>query len=51
MEQEELVVGCGDLAAVQVLAEIIESFHKKYPLVKHKWCNHGPEGNGLFDCY
>lgn len=40
MEQEELVeggivIGCGELAAVQVLSEIIESFHKKYPLVSY----------------
>ena len=38
--QEELVegrivIGCGELAAVQVLAEIIESFRKKYPLVSY----------------
>lgn len=38
--QEELVegrivIGCGELAAVQVLAEMIESFHKKYPLVSY----------------
>lgn len=40
VEQEELVdgrivIGCGELAAVQVLPEIIESFHKKYPLVTY----------------
>lgn len=40
VEQEELVegrivIGCGELAAVQVLSEIIESFHKKYPLVSY----------------
>lgn len=39
-EQEELVegrivIGCGELAAVQVLSEIIEAFHKKYPLVSY----------------
>ncbi len=38
--QEELVegrivIGCGELAAVQVLSEIIESFHEKYPLVSY----------------
>lgn len=38
VEQEELVegrivIGCGELAAVQVLPEVIETFHKKYPLV------------------
>lgn len=38
--QEELVegrivIGCGKLAAVQVLSEIIESFHEKYPLVSY----------------
>lgn len=40
MEQEELVdgrivIGCGELAAVQVLPEIIEAFHEKYPLVTY----------------
>lgn len=40
IEQEELVegrivIGCGELAAVQVLPEIIEVFHKKYPLVSY----------------
>ncbi len=30
-----IVIGCGELAAVQVLSEIIESFHKKYPLVSY----------------
>lgn len=40
VEQEELVegrivIGCGELAAVQVLPEIIESFHEKYPLVTY----------------
>ena len=40
VEQEELiegriVIGCGELAAMQVLPEIIESFHKKYPLVSY----------------
>lgn len=40
MEQEELVegrivIGCGELAAVQVLPEIIEAFHAKYPLVSY----------------
>ena len=40
IEQEELVegrivIGCGELAAVQVLSEIIEAFHKKYPLVSY----------------
>ena len=40
IEQEELVegrivIGSGELAAVQVLPEIIESFHKKYPLVSY----------------
>lgn len=39
-EQEELVegrvvIGCGELAAVQVLPEAIEAFHKKYPLVSY----------------
>ena len=39
-EQEELVegrivIGCGELAAVQVLSEIIEAFHNKYPLVSY----------------
>lgn len=38
--QEELVegrivIGCGELAAVQTLSEIIESFHEKYPLVSY----------------
>lgn len=38
IEQEELVegrivIGGGELAAMQVLPEIIEEFHKKYPLV------------------
>ena len=40
VEQEELVegrivIGCGELAAVQVLPEIIESFHERYPLVSY----------------
>lgn len=40
IEQEELVegkiiIGCGELAAVQVLPEIIKSFHEKYPLVSY----------------
>lgn len=40
IQQEELVdgrivIGCGELAAVQVLPEIIEAFHKKYPLVNY----------------
>lgn len=40
VEQEELVegrivIGCGELAAMQVLSEIIEDFHKKYPLVSY----------------
>lgn len=40
VEQEELVegrivIGCGELAAVQVLPEIIASFHEKYPLVSY----------------
>lgn len=40
IEQEELVegrivIGCGELAAVQVLPEIIESFREKYPLVSY----------------
>ena len=30
-----IVIGCGELAAVQVLSEIIEAFHKKYPLVSY----------------
>lgn len=39
-EQEELVegrivIGCGELAAMQVLSEAIEAFHKKYPLVSY----------------
>lgn len=40
IEQEELVegrivIGGGELAAIQILPEIIESFHKKYPLVAY----------------
>lgn len=40
IEQEELVegrivIGCGELAAMQLLPEIIESFQKKYPLVSY----------------
>lgn len=40
IEQEELVegrivIGCGELAAVQVLSEMIASFHEKYPLVSY----------------
>lgn len=39
-EQEKLVegsivIGGGELAAVQVLSEIIQSFHEKYPLVSY----------------
>ena len=38
--QEELiegriVIGCGELAAMQVLPEIIASFHQQYPLVSY----------------
>lgn len=37
-EQDEMVegkvsIGCGDLAAVRLLPEIIRSFHKRYPAV------------------
>lgn len=40
IEQEDLVegrivIGCGELAAVKVLSEMIEAFHKKYPLVSY----------------
>ena len=40
IEQDELVegrivIGCGELAAVQALPEVIESFHEKYPLVSY----------------
>ena len=40
IEQDEfvegrIVIGCGELAAVQVLPEIIESYQKKYPLVTY----------------
>lgn len=40
VEQEELVegrivIGSGELAAVQVLADIMEAFHEKYPLVTY----------------
>lgn len=40
IEQEDLVegrivIGCGELAAVQILPEVIEAFHKKYPLVSY----------------
>lgn len=40
IEQDEfvegrIVIGCGELAAVQVLPEIIESFREKYPLVTY----------------
>ena len=31
----EISIGCGELASVQVLAEIIKSFHEKYPLVSY----------------
>ncbi len=39
-EQEELVegrivVGCGELAAVQILPDMIESFRQKHPLVRY----------------
>ena len=38
MEQEEQVegkitIGCGEIASVQLLPDLFESFHKKYPLV------------------
>lgn len=38
IEQDELVggrivIGCGELSAVQVLSDIIDSFHEKYPQV------------------
>lgn len=40
IEQEEcvegrIVIGCGELAAVWTLSEVIETFHKKYPLVSY----------------
>lgn len=40
MEQEELVegrivIGCGELKSVQVLSEMIEAFHRKYPSVSY----------------
>lgn len=40
VEQEELVegrivIGCGELAAVQILPDIIASFYEKYPLVTY----------------
>lgn len=40
LEQEELIegriiIGSGELAAVQMLPDIIKSFHKKYPLVTY----------------
>lgn len=40
IQQEELVegrivIGCGELTAVQVLPDIIEAFHEKYPLVNY----------------
>lgn len=39
-EQEELiegqiVIGGGELGAIQILAEVIDAFHKKYPLVTY----------------
>lgn len=39
-EQEKLVdgeisIGCGELASVQTIAELIKSFHEKYPLVRY----------------
>lgn len=30
-----IVIGCGELAAMQLLPEVIETFHKKYPLVSY----------------
>lgn len=69
LEQEELIegriiIGSGELAAVQMLPDIIKSLHKKYPLVtydiftanadfvyeqfKYKQCNYGAKGTGLF---
>jgi DNA-binding transcriptional LysR family regulator len=30
-----IVIGCGELAAMQVLPEIIASFHQQYPLVSY----------------
>lgn len=40
MEQDELVngrivIGSGELTAVRILTEIMDSFHKKYPLVSY----------------
>lgn len=40
VEQEELIdgmvsIGCGELAAVQLLPELFECFSKKYPLVQY----------------
>lgn len=40
IEQEEVVegrvvIGSGELSAVQILSDIIESFHEKYPLVTY----------------
>lgn len=39
-EQEKLVdgeisIGCGELASVQIIAELIKSFREKYPLVRY----------------
>ncbi len=37
IEQEQIegkiAIGCGEIASVQILSELFESFHKKYPLV------------------
>lgn len=40
IEQEELVegrivIGCGELTAVRLLPEMVEAFHKRYPLVSY----------------
>jgi DNA-binding transcriptional LysR family regulator len=40
IEQEDfvdgkIVIGCGELAAVQMLPDLFETFHKKYPLVTY----------------
>ena len=57
MEQEEQVegkisIGCGEIAAVQLLPKIIESFRRKYPRVtfdifySHSRFGKGTNGEG-----
>lgn len=51
VEQEEQVegkisIGCGEIAAVQLLPKIIESFRRKYPVLLLTFYSHSRFGKG-----